>query len=129
MSPLWAEHRHFGAAGVPAGVAVTVLRRQPLARPGSGVTTLGPWKDAKEHEVSGVGLDRTLSSTIVGDHGDSEQQTATLFGPAEADIQRGDRVTFPDGVIVEVSGIPDRSASMFTGWRPPMSVQVKVTHG
>lgn len=130
MAPLWPAQRAFGEAGVPAGVTVLVSRRPLVARPGSGVKALGAWEDAEDHEVDGVGLDRTTTANMQADApGESRTQSGTLFGPADADIRQGDRVTFPNGVRVEVEGIPDRSTNLFTGWRPPMSVTVKVTHG
>lgn len=127
---LWATQKAFGEAGVPAGVKVAVWRRQRVVRPGSGVETLGPWSEALKHEVDGVGLDRTTSTNVQGDQpGEQTTQYATLFGPTAADIQQGDKIEFPDGVVVIVEGIPDRSTNLFTGWRPPMSVTVQVTHG
>lgn len=130
MTPLWPSQKAFGEHGVPAGSKVVVRRRQLVARPGSGVLQLGPWADAKNHEVEGVGLDRTSSATTQGEQvGDSRTQYATIFCPWEADIEAGDKITFPDGVVVMVEGIPDRSRHLITGWRPPMSVSVQVTHG
>lgn len=129
MSPLWPSARVFGRDGVPAGVQVIVSRRQRESRPGSTSPQLGPWSGALSHTVDGVGLDRTSSVKLGGESGDSDLQSALIFGPSDADIHEGDRITFPDGVIVEVVGIPDRSANMFTGWRPPMSAAVEVTHG
>lgn len=129
MTPLWPAEKAFGPAGVPAGETVTVLRRPMVTRPGSTKPVLGGWPEAEAHEVSGVGLDRTQSTTLAGDAGDGELQTGVIFGPANADIRNGDRITFPDGVIVEVDGIPDRSKNFFTSWRPPMSVPVQVTYG
>lgn len=129
MTPLWAGEKAFGAAGVPQGELVTVKRRKYGARPGSTVAQLGPWAEAATHQVAGVGLDRTQSNPLIGDSGDSDVVSALIFCPANADILNGDRVEFPGGVIVEVEGIPDRSKNFFTGWRPPMTVTVKVTHG
>ena len=129
MSPLWSAGKLFGRDGVPAGDRVVVTRRQWESRPGSTSRQLGAWKDALSHTVDGVGLDRTNSVNLGGESGDSDLQSALIFGPSAADIHEGDRITFPDGVIVTVTGIPDRSKNLFTGWRPPMSVAVEVTHG
>lgn len=130
MSPLWPTQKAFGEHGVPAGDTVAVRRRQLVSRPGSGVESFGPWSSAREHSVSGVGLDRTNTIADAAEApGTSRTQFATIFGPADADIQAGDEVRFPSGVVVLVEGIPDRSKNMFTGWRPPMSVNVRITHG
>lgn len=129
--PLWpsAGGRRFGVDGVPAGVRVRVSRRPVISRPGSTESMLGSWTQATVHEVDGVATDRMVASVIQGDSGDTSLQTSTLFGPALADIRDGDRVTFPDGTIVEVNGIPSREPNMLNGWMPPMSVPVRVTHG
>ena len=128
--PLYETQRAFGESGVPAGETVKVLRRLKITRPGTGVESLGPWKDALEHEVEQVGLDRTSSSTLQGDQGDSRTINAAVFAPWAADIQVGDRITFPStGVTVQVEGVPDRSRNLFTGWKPPMRCEVQVTHG
>lgn len=129
MTPLWPAEKAFGPAGVPKGERVTVSRRPMVTRPGSTQPVLGSWSEAESHEVDGVGLDRTQSTTLPGESGDGEKQTGLIFGPADADIRNGDRIVFPNGVIVEVDGIPDRSKNFFTAWRPPMSVPVEVTYG
>ena len=62
--------------------------------------------------------------------GDSRTINAAVFAPWAADIQVGDRITFPStGVTVQVKGVPDRSRNLFTGWKPPMRCEVQVTHG
>lgn len=128
--PLYETQRAFGESGVPAGETVKVLRRPKITRPGSGVETLGAWKDATEHEVESVGLDRTGSTTMQGDQGDSRTVRAAVFAPWAANIQTGDRITFPStGVVVTVESVPDRSRNLFTGWKPPMRCEVQVTHG
>lgn len=128
--PLYETQRAFGESGVPAGETVNVLRRRKVTRPGSGVEAFGPWQDASSHTVENVGLDRTGSSTLQGDQGDSRTVNAAMFAPWAADIQVGDRITFPStGVVVQVEGVPDRSRNLFTGWKPPMRCDVRVTHG
>lgn len=136
MTPLWPDSprlwnaaQRFGEDGVPAGVTVIVRRRPRVTRPGSTVETVGDWKDADEHEVEGVGLDTTVSTPLVDDTGAGALQSAMIYGPTFADIEKGDRVIFPDGVIVEVEGIPNRQPNMINGWKPAMRAPVKVTHG
>lgn len=126
---LWAAAQRFGEDGVPAGETVIVRRRPRVTRPGSTVETVGDWRDAVEFTVDGVGLDRMTSGDIVSETGAAVLQTGTIFGPTAADIEKGDRVIFPSGVIVEVDGIPNRQPNMINGWKPPMTVTVKVTHG
>lgn len=127
---LWAAQKAFGDAGVPAGEKVAVWRRPRVSRPGSGVQAFGAWSNAVKHDVEGVGLDRTSSASIQSDQpGEQSTQYATIFGPADADIRQGDKIEFVNGVVVIVEGIPDRSRNLFTGWRPPMTVSVQVTHG
>lgn len=126
---LWPAAQRFGEDGVPAGETVTVQRRPRVTRPGSTVPTLGSWDDATEFTVDGVGLDRMTSSDLVGDTGQPVVQNATIFGPTEADIAKGDRIVFASGVVVEIDGIPNRQPNMINGWKPPMTVTVKVTHG
>lgn len=126
---LFATSKAFGEDGVPGGYTVTVVRRRLKPRPGSGEPALGPWSEADSHSVDNVGLDRSTSSDVDNGNGDSFLQRAKVFAPADADIEQGDRIVFPFGTEVTVDGIPDRSRSMFTRWRPPMSVDVMVTHG
>lgn len=128
-APIWPKAATVGANGVPSGVTVKVRRREITSRPGSTTPTFGPWSSATEHEVEGVGLDRTGSSALIGESGDDELQTSTLWAPTGADIVLGDRVIYPSGVIVTVDGIPNREPNMINGWLPPMSVPVKVTYG
>lgn len=126
---LWPEADMLGAGGVPAGTKVLVRRRPLVSKPGASRPSYGPWDQATEHEVAGVGLDRTSSSTISTEGGDDELEVATLWGPTRGDIERGDRVVFPNGIIVTVESIPNRQPNMINGWQPPMSARVKVTHG
>ena len=126
---LWPEADMLGAGGVPAGTKVTVRRRPSVTRPGSTRPTLGSWEQATDHTVAGVGLDRTSSTTLSNEGGDDELESATLWGPTAADIVRGDRVIFPNGIVVTVVSIPNRQPNMINGWRPPMSCRVEVTHG
>lgn len=119
----------LGAGGVPAGTKVRVRRRQLVSLPGATRPNYGPWSSATEHEVEGVGLDRTSSTELVGDGGSDELESATLWGPTSADIERGDRVYFPDGFVATVVSIPNRQPNMINGWRPPMSCRVEVTYG
>lgn len=126
---LWSAAQRFGEDGVPGGEIVSVRRRPRVTRPGSTVESVGEWSDAGEHEVEGVGLDRMVSSDLVSDTGEPVVQRATIFGPTDGDIEKGDRVYFSNGVIVEVDGVPNRQPNMINGWRPPMTVSVKVTHG
>lgn len=126
---LWGAAQRFGEDGVPAGETVTVRRRPRVTRPGSTVETVGDWKDATSHEVEGVALDRMASTEIPADTGSPVAQMTTLFGPTDGDIEKGDRVIFSNGVIVEVEGVPNRQPNMINGWRPPMTVSVRVTHG
>lgn len=118
-----------GAAGVPGGVTVKVLRRPRIRREGSTQETLGSWAQAEEHEVEGVGLDRMVSQVVTGDAGDVTAQSSTVYAPAAADIRNGDRIIFPSGVKVEVTGEPNREPNMINGWQPPMSVPAEVTRG
>ena len=126
---LWPEADRLGVGGVPAGVTVIVRRRPMVTKPGSTKPSLGSWEQAVDHEEHAVGLDRTGSTTLSTEGGDDELQTSTLWGPTHADIQRGDRVIFPNGTVVTVEGIPNREPNVINGWQPPMSVSVKVTHG
>lgn len=127
---LWPAADRLGVGGVPNGEEVVVKRRPMIRKPGSTQLSPGSWEQAEEHTVSGVGLDRTVSSTLVADSGDDEQLTSTIWGPTQADIQRGDRVVFPSsGIEVLVTGIPNRQPNMINGWQPPMSVSAKVTNG
>ena len=126
---LWPEADMIGAGGVPAGVEVIVRRRPMVTRPGSTKPTPGPWEQATERRVAGVGLDRTSSTTLQDEGGDDALEVATLWGPNAADIERGDRVIFPNGIIVTVESVPNRQPNTINGWRPPMSCRVKVSHG
>lgn len=126
---LWPDADMLGAGGVPAGVEVIVRRRPMVTRPGSSKPVVGPWEQAEDHTVKGVGLDRTSSTDLSDEGGDDALESATLWGPTKADIERGDRVIFPSGIIVTVVSIPNRQPNMINGWRPPMSARVEVTHG
>lgn len=126
---LWPGADRLGIGGVPNGVQVRVQRRQLLTVPGSTRPQLGDWASAKEHKVDGVGLDRTSSSAEVDVSGDDETETATIWAPTMADIERGDRVIFQTGEKVTVVSIPNRQPNMINGWQPPMSARVSVTYG
>lgn len=126
---LWPGVQRFGEDGVPAGQTVRVRRRPRISKPGSTVETVGSWADAEEFTVDGVGLDRMVATELAADTGSPAIQVATIYGPTQADIHKGDRVYFPDGVIVSVDGVPNRQPNMINGWSPPMSVLVSVTHG
>lgn len=128
-SALWPEADKLGAGGVPDGVEVIVRRRPTVSRPGSSLPSFGSWSQASEHTVGGVGLDRTSSVQIANEGGDSQLESAVIWGPTMADIEYGDRIIFPTGAIVTVVSIPNRQANMINGWRPPMSARVEVTHG
>lgn len=127
--PLWPGAGQIGVGGVPAGVKVRVRRRQVTSRPDATRPSLGPWATATEHDVEGVGLDRTSSTVIGNQAGDDTALRSTVWAPTDADIRDGDRITFPTGTIVEVDGIPNREPNMINGWSPPMSVPVRVTYG
>ena len=89
---------------LPSWCNQTVTRIRPAAGTARGAT-YRDWDNATSADIAGCHVQPDSTSS---DFTDREQSvlTYTLWAPVGADIEKGDRITAPDGRTFDVIGVP-----------------------
>ena len=97
------------------------LRYDPI----SDSETRSDWEHPEVIDLEDAAVDVSSTSRVGDATRTSALEARSLYCPAEADVQYGDRIVGPDGVEYEIDGIPDRVRNPFTEWVPPMEVPLR----
>ena len=120
----------FDAFPMPFTETFTISRPRETADPYNPDTTVTDWSQPTTFTVNGFMASQT-SAEQAGEPGQERLVTRRVLTVPDPDagIQRGDRVTGPDGRTFEVEGYTARDMNPFTGWRPTLVCQLRETTG
>lgn len=106
--------------------------RAPLATDAySGLPTGHDWPNATETPIDGFGFDP--GGSVLTDTVNRTQVTTTptliWSGSDVPDVQIGDRMRGPDGVVWQITGHPAIPQHPMTGWRPGATWPLELVEG
>lgn len=107
------------------------LRATRSANPYNPAATAKDWSQPQELSLSGALAASSSTRTPDGlDTATTTRAVLTVFDPS-TDIRVGDRIRADpdDGTLWQVTGVPARDLSPFTGWQPTAEIQLEEVKG